>query len=358
MSVPVITGISGAPQPEATGTPFRIEVLETGPGRALVAVNRVKMEVHSDLALRPGQVLLVRQMPGEKGLVCWQVLGEVIPEAGPELSQTGYLSQFSALTDTLRQAGFSTGFPVLPAGLDSRFIGSLLASLTLFKTGSRSPLIWQAVSAFLDFYLKEADRPADSSRTPGGAELSAALKERVGKLRLLGEKLAAGGETLDGLLSAFFSRSGEEGKRLLGGQVYTCTNQEQSDGFYYLPLGSFSGEALPAGEILIRFPRGGGEEKSPCCWRLILSLETERLGWVQFDLVLEQRELLIGALAERPETRALIEGYREELEQALKSHHLQVNWKGCRLGRVFCQIRALQELADRWRRNRICDYLV
>ncbi|MGD0153938.1 MAG: flagellar hook-length control protein FliK [Thermacetogeniaceae bacterium] len=347
-----------------------LTVLSVRGNTAIVSANNKTFEVQSEIPLRPGQVLNVRPEQGLQGEIRLRVIGEAPgTDASGVQPGTGAARQLDLVT-AFRLAGL----PVTTEDTNSvnaslKVLGeltlpNLLASVALLKTGLVSNQLLESVALFLRNLLAssqtdQSDGPAEEI-DPENAGSGRAIREMVlvrsaavaEALQELPPLLAGSGQNLEAALKALLARNGEPGQRLLGGQVYTWTQGDRANPCFYLPLFSFlSSYGLPNSELFIYPPaeeEKGNPQQRP--WLLVLTLQTETLGWMQFQLSYQQRQVSIQALVEQPGTKRVLDENWPLLADRLGSLNLQLAAHQCAVGSVDTQARQLQEIGERFER--------
>jgi hypothetical protein len=183
-----------------------------------------------------------------------------------------------------------------------------------------------------------AIREAALARLPAMVELLQRLPELLGR---------GGG----------YSAAQAEARQVWGGQVYAWTQGDREKPCLYLPLFTFLHDHGLRGSELFIYPpaeeqqSGAGQGR----WFFILTLETDALGWMRFNISYLQRSLAIQAVVERPGTKRLLDDNWRLLADGLGSLNLQLTSHNCEVGRVDCQAGRLQEIQRRFDGYNPCD---
>ncbi len=347
-----------------------LTVLSVRGNTATVSINNKNVEVQSEIPLSPGQVLYVSPEQGLQGEIRLRLIGEAPgTDVGGVPPGTGSARQLDLLT-AFRLAGL----PVTTEDTNSvnaslKMLGeltlpNLLASVSLLKSGLAPNQLLEPVALFLRNLLAspEADQPDSlvQESDPKNAGSGLSIRELV-LLRLpaaaqalqeLPPLLAGGGQSLEPALKALAAKDGEPGQRLLGGQVYTWTQGDRTNPCFYVPLLSFlNSYGLHGSELFIYPPaeeENGGPQQGP--WLLVLTLQTDALGWMRFQLSYQQGQLSIQALVEQPGTKRVLDESWPLLADMLGSLNLQLAAHQCAVGSVDTQARKLQEIGGRFKR--------
>lgn len=346
-----------APLPRAGEGSFPVRILEVAGERALVLAGGRILEVRSEISLASGQEFLVTQEQRRDGTTAWRILKEIPPPGGSTgYSMTGRFPgnpQNEDLCCALRRFGVPlTESNLQKAGQFLREMGNYspagtLAAAVSIKLGLESASFLQAMSSFFSCRLAGRDltkkRAKDSSpgklssasgeeflSPTGAAVLGARLKEIYEAMsKLFGTLREHPGQNPE---ATVFPGREELGRILLAGQLFAQLRENGMDGaFYFIPLFLVTGgDLFSNGELLIYPcpPESGG---SGSC-RVLLLLETEKLGKMQIDITCREKFLWMEAVVEKEETKLLFDRYWQELALILQQRNYQVHWSGCRVG--------------------------
>lgn len=345
-----------------------LTVLSVRGNTAMVSANSKTFEVQSEVPLRPGQTLYVSPEQGSHGEIRLRLIGE-----GTSTDISGLQPQ----TGVARQLDLLTAFRLAELPVENtssvnaslKMLGELtlpnfLAAVSLLKAGLASNQLLESVASYLRSLLAapQSDRldgPATEIRPQdAGSEQvirevvltrSAALAEVLQRLPAL---LAGGGQNLEAALKAFFSKSGEPAQQLLGGQVYAWAQGDRESPRLYLPLFAFlNSYGLHNSELLI-YPSAEEHQDDPRQrpWLLVLTLETDALGWMKFQLSYLKRQVNIQVLVERPGTKQVLDDNWTLLADRLSSLNLHLTSHQCQVGPVDSQARRMSELKTRFDR--------
>ena len=338
---------------------FFLTVLAVEEDTAVISVNGKAMEVHSEIPLQPGQTLLVSQEQGAGGEIRLRPVGDgtapetagrqLAPEADRQIDLLTALrladlpvtaDDISKMTALLKTLGGDLSLP------------NLLAAAAFSESGLSSDQVLGALASFLNGLL--AAQPQNHLQDEDGDNTAQALKQAVSaRLQELVETLQRlasqpeDGQKLDTVLQALVAKNGEPGRQAVGGQVYTVAQTDQ-DGhnFFYLSLYTIlNNYGLHNCELYIYPPAGqpNGENEQGA-WLFTLTLETETLGWMQFNLACQNRQVAVQAMVEQPETKLVLDDNWLLLDAGLSSLNLKLASQRCDLGQVHSQARSIQNV--------------
>jgi hypothetical protein len=338
---------------------FLLTVLAVKDDTAVIAVNGRALEVHSEIPLQPGQTLLVSQEQGAGGEIRLRPVGDgTAPETAgrqvvPGAERRIDLPAALRLADLPVTAEVTNKMGALLKTLgDDLSLPNLLAAAAFSKSGLASDQVLRAVASFLNSLPAQpqdgAQDEADANGT--GSALKQAVLARTQELMELLQRLVSqpeSGQKLETVIQALVAKSGESGRQAVGGQVYTWTQADQ-DGhsYFYLPLHTIlNNYGLRNCELYLYPPAGqqndGNEQQT---WLFTLTLETETLGWMQFKLAYQNRQVAIQAVVEQPGTKLALDGNWPLLAAGLSSLSLNLASQRCDLGPVHSQARSIQNL--------------
>jgi hypothetical protein len=230
---------------------------------------------------------------------------------------------------------------------------NLLAAAAFLKTGLASDQVLKAVASFLNSLLEgqeDGSQNEAAARNGTGTALKQAVLAGVQELTEMLQRLAGqpeGGQKLEAALQALVAKSGESGRQAVGGQVYAWTQTDQEGhNYFYLPLHTIlNNYGLRNCELYIYPPAGEqNDENDQDAWLFTLTMETETLGWMQFKLSCQNRQVAVQALVEQPETKLALDDNWPLLAGGLSSLNLKLASQRCDLGRVDSQARSIQDL--------------
>ncbi len=389
---------------------FLLSVLSVQGDTAIVSAKNMTFEVRSEVPLKPGQTLYVSQEQGPHEEIRLHVIASVMGEdiaaiepgaeeagADPEALSQGNIPAATKQIDLL--AAFRLAdLPVTAEGMNSvksllKLIGeltpsNLLAAASFLKGGLASNQLLEAMAVFLRSLLAspedKQDILADSLYEETGLSGTAgdqAIREAVlawvpamaEQLQSLPE-LLGNSEDLEAALQSLFWKSGAAGaggsafarstlataRQVLGGQLYTWIQGDREKPCFYLPLFTFlKGYGLRNSELFIDPPaeeQPGASGQRP--WFLALTLETDALGRMRFEISYLRPSLAVQALVERPETKRLMDDSWPLLANSLNSLHLQLLSHRCEIGSVESQAGRLLEIRGNFERYNPFDVSV
>jgi hypothetical protein len=339
---------------------FLLTVLEVEGDTAVILANGRALEVHSEIPLQPGQTLLVSQEQGAGGEIrlhpirdgaALETAGrQAVPEAERQIDLLTAL-RLAELPVTPEAANkMATLLKTLGGDLS---LPNLLAAAAFLKTGLASDQILKAVASFLNSLLEgqeDGSQNEAAARNGSGQVLKQAVLAGVQELTEMLQRLAGqpeGGQKLEAALQALVAKSGESGRQAVGGQVYAWTQTDQEGhNYFYLPLHTIlNNYGLRNCELYIYPPAGEqNDENDQDAWLFTLTMETETLGWMQFNLSCQNRQVAVQALVEQPETKLALDDNWPLLAAGLSSLNLKLASQLCDLGRVDSQARSIQDL--------------
>jgi hypothetical protein len=335
---------------------FLLTVLAVKDNMAVIVVNGRALEVHSEIPLQPGQTLLVSQEQGAGGEIRLRPIGDgALPEiagrqAVPKAERQIDLLTALRLADLPVTADAASKIATLLKTLGGDLsLPNLLAAAAFLKSGLASDQALRAVASFLNNLLAQPQDEADAGNGTGPALKQAVLARMQGLVEALQELASQpeGNQKLNAVLQALVAKSGESGRQAVGGQVYAWTQADQ-DGhnYFYLPLHAIlNNYGLRNCELYIRPPAGqqkGGNEQA--AWLFTLTLETETLGWMQFKLACQNRQVNVQAVVEQPATKLALDDNWPLLAAGLSSLNLKLASERCDLGQVYSQARSIRDL--------------
>jgi hypothetical protein len=358
-------GITGIALSTITQQPlpgrFTLTVLSAEGNTAVVLANGKALEVRSEIPLQPGQTLIVSQEQGTGGEIRLRLLGTA-PTSEVSTSQAPKAASQIDLQTALQLAE-------LPASVDPSKVAALLkmlggdlslpnllAAAAFLKTGLASDQALQAVASFLNSLLGQQEKDPDNTAADNSS--AQALKQAVlPRLQELANNLQSlsgqpGGEQkLDAILQALVAKGGDPGKQAVGGQVFTWTQTDQDKPvFFYLPLHTILNDyGLRNCELYICPPGSEQSTRDQDAWLFTLTLETEALGWMQFKLACQGRQVSVQAMVEQPATKLALDGNWPLLAAGLDSLNLKLTSQQCELGPVPSQARSLRDLGRSFR---------
>jgi hypothetical protein len=337
---------------------FLLTVLKVEGDAAVIQVNGKALEVQSEIPLHPGQTLFVSQEQGAGGEIRLRLIRDVsametageqaVPQAGKEMDLLTALR----LAELPVTAENTNKIAALLKTLGGLSLPNLLAAAAFLETGLSSSQMLEAVASFLNSLLSQQQEETQNE-TVDRNDVGQALKQAVlTRMQGLAEALRLPGQpegrqNLDAALGALVAKSGESGRQALGGQVYTWTQTDQDGHNYlYLPLHTIlSDYGLRNCELHVYPPPGEPKnEDDQGSWTFTLTLETEALGWMQFKLACQNRQVAVQALVEQPGTKLALEDNWPLLATGLDSLNLKLASQRCDLGRVDSQARSVQNL--------------
>lgn len=344
--------------PPAGEGPFAVKVLEVAGERAVVWAGERIIEVRSEIPLAAGEEFLVTPERRGDGTVAWRVVGEIADAGskGPRHLPGGGLQE-SLHGDLWRYAFREFGIPLsednlqkgrqLLQKLGTDTPAAVLAAAVCLKSGLESEGLLEFMFSFFSRLLSARDQVNKRSTKvvfPGG---SAPFSEEdllsPDGISLLSDRLREVSEVIIRLSGALREESGQDPgaplnprwddliKLILAGQVFARLRAFGSDGaFYYIPLFLVAGDDLFSNGELLIYPCS--EERDADCCRVLLLLETEKLGKMQIDVFWRKGELTVGAVVEREGTKLFFDRYWPELAFVLQQKNYRVHWSGCRVG--------------------------
>ncbi len=340
------------------GGPFAVKVLEVAGDRAVVWAGERIIEVRSEIPLAAGEEFLVEAERRGDGTVAWRVVGEIARTGSKDpRNLPGENLQRSPQGEPLRYAFLEFGVPLsevnfqkarqLLQKLGADTPAAALAAAAYLQSGLESEDLLEFMFSFFSRLLSAGDQVNEGSTKelfPGGiAPFSEQdLFSRNGAT-LLRARLQEIAEAIIRLSGAFREDHGRDPgtpvtpcwddltKLLLAGQVFARLRASGRDGvFYYIPLFLVaSGVLFSDGELLVC---PCAEERDAECCRVLLLLETEKLGKMQIDVFFREGNLTVGAVVEREGTKLLFDRYWPELACVLQQKNYRVHWSGCRVG--------------------------
>jgi hypothetical protein len=339
---------------------FLLTVLEVEGDTAVILANGRALEVHSEIPLQPGQTLLVSQEQGAGGEIR---LHPIRDGAAPETAGRQAVPEAERQIDLLTALRLAE-LPVTPEAANKmaallKTLGgdlslpNLLAAAAFLKTGLASDQVLKAVASFLNSLLEgqeDGSQNEAAARNGTGTALKQAVLAGVQELTEMLQRLAGqpeGGQKLEAALQALVAKSGESGRQAVGGQVYAWTQTDQEGhNYFYLPLHTIlNNYGLRNCELYIYPPAGEqNDENDQDAWLFTLTMETETLGWMQFKLSCQNRQVAVQALVEQPETKLALDDNWPLLAGGLSSLNLKLASQRCDLGRVDSQARSIQDL--------------
>lgn len=343
---------------------FLLTVLAVKDDTAVIAVNGRALEVHSEIPLQPGQTLLVSQEQGVGGEIRLRSIGDgTAPQPAGRPVAAGAARQIDLptalrLADLPVTAEVSNKMAALLKTLgDDLSLPNLLAAVAFSNSGLASDQVLRAIASFLNSLPAQpqdgAPDEADANST-GSALKQAVLARAQGLVEML-QRLAdqpEGSQKLQTVLQAFVAKNGESGRQAVGGQIYTWTQTDQ-DGhsYFYLPLHTIlNNYGLRNCELYIYPPAGQQNDgNGQQTWLFNLTLETETLGWMQFKLAYQNRQVTIQAVVEQPGAKLALDDNWQLLAAGLSSFNLNLASERCDLGQVHSQTRSIQNLGKQFR---------
>ena len=340
---------------------FLLTVLESRGDTAVILANGKTLEVQSEIPLQPGQTLFVSQEQGTGGQVRLRVIRDLdVPEtAGLQAAPGGKIDLQTALylAELPATAEAANKITALLKTLGDLSLPNLLAAVSFLKTGLVSDQVLKALSFFLNSLLCQQEEENTPGATPAGADGAQLLKQLVlDHMQGLAEALQQLSshpdvkQSLGGLLQELALKSGEPGSQALGGQVYTWTQTEQEGHYFYLPLyTTMNNFGLHNCELYIYPPAAEQKDQDDQApWLFTLTLETDTLGWMQFRLACQNRQVAVQALVEQPGTKLALDDHWPLLAAGLSGLNLKLASQQCALGRVHSQARSVHDLGLRF----------
>jgi len=338
---------------------FLLTVLAVKDDTAVIVANGRALEVHSEIPLQPGQTLLVSQEQGAGGEIRLRPIGDgAAPEtagrqAVPEAERQIDLLTALRLADLPVTAEVTNKMAALLKTLGGLSLPNLLAAAAFSKSGLASDQVLKAVASFLNSLLTQPQDEADAGNGTGPAfkqSVFARVQELVETLQRMASQ-PEDGQKLEAVFQALVAKSGESGRQAVGGQVYTWTQTDQEGhNYFYLPLHTIlNNYGLRNCELYIYPPAGqqnGRNEQES--WLFTLTLETETLGWMQFKLACQNRQVAVQAVVEQPGTKLALDDNWPLLAAGLSSLNLKLASERCDLGQVHSQARSIQDLGMRF----------
>jgi hypothetical protein len=373
---------------QALPSRFLLTVLEAEGDTAVILANGSALQVRSEIPLQPGQMLLVSQEQGAGGEIRLRLLKDVTAmettgqQDAPETDSQIDLLTALRLAELPATADAANKTAALLKTLGGQSLPNLLAAAAFLKTGLASDQILKAVASFLNSLLEQQDDNPLNEAAAGNSQ-GEALKQTVltslqeltdGLQRLAAQpenasdlatqpdsvqklfaqpdsvqKLFAqpdGGQKLEASLQALVAKSGESVRQAIGGQVYTWTQNDPEGQGFYLPLHTIlNNYGLRNCDLFICPPAGEqNKENDPEAWLFALTLETEGLGWMQFNLAYQNHQVAVQAVVEQPETKLALDDNWSLLAAGLGSLNLKLASQRCDLGQVHSQARSIQDL--------------
>ena len=233
---------------------------------------------------------------------------------------------------------------------------NLLAAASFLKAGLASDQVLKTVAAFLNSLLAQQEEDTPGA-LPAGNDGAQVLKQLVitrlqGLVEALRQLSGQPGDrqNLGTVLQALALKSDEPGSQALGGQVYAWTQTGQEGHYFYLPLYTILNDyGLRNCELYIYPPPGEQEEgNDQAPWLFTLTLSTDALGWMQFRLACQNRQVAVQALVEQPGTKLTLDDNWPLLAAGLSSLNLKLASQQCALGRVHSQARSVTGLGLRF----------
>jgi hypothetical protein len=345
----IIQPINSTLPAQPAGSGFRVTVLAAG-NPAIVAAAGQVLAVRSEIPMQAGDSFLVTSEQAGT-TVRWRISSTA---AAPDqtAANEGNAPASAALNRidlaaALKLAGVADS-PAL-SGKIARLLDSLggtaplsdfLAAAAAAELGVYSRQLLEAILSFMAAGLQpgsgmEADEQALRQAVMQASGLA-------GQLQDLSKLLRTDKQKLEQLLQSFYQSTA--GKELLGGELLASLQQKEHP-FYYIPLFTVvKQELLRNSELTVWPPRTEqGEEPEQKLWRFQLTLETEALGWISFDMIYSKGELEVRPLAEQPSTKELLDRNWPLLEKGLRAMELRLHWTPCRLGEVAAPLKRLRQ---------------
>lgn len=349
---------------------FLIKVMDVKGDSVVVATRNSLWHVRAQIPLTPGQSFLVKPEQKDGLGVRLRIVKEIstpaeelhrfsLPLILKELGVEIFSKEGIFFISLLKKAGLPlteqnlNRIKILLNKLGGVSCSNILAAIiaTRLNLPVKSPLI-EMINSFSNLILSDSSVQAGFSEQIWGetyrhnAELrweeliNLRLKTIFDQLRELFVSILK--QQGDVNRSIFTERYQSIVKHLWGGQLVAWAVDYDAGPFYYIPFFAFlNRDIFPKGELLI-YPRycfdsensNDSELFKDGCWRIVLNIETQNLGWIQIDLKYKDSLLQLSTLVENHKAKAIIDECWPQLERRLVLLNLKLDWLGCKTGTV------------------------